>query len=94
MFNLLVAYSGWTPSRDTVDRTRVLEYSADELEAGLLTGPNKTPDTDVVIEFAVFLACESSTDRSRTSAHDRRNNGKSNEAQADLHVLTYEARTA
>lgn len=60
MFNLLMAYSGWNPSRDTVDKARVLEYTSDELQKRFLTGANKTLDLDAVTELPVLLTCESS----------------------------------
>lgn len=62
MFNLLMAYTGWNASRDTVDKTRVLEFTTADLERRFLTGPNKTLDVDAVMELPVLLACESSAE--------------------------------
>lgn len=56
MFNLLMSYGAWEANRDTIDRSRVLEYTSSRLEERFQ--PDKTLDVDAVCDMPLLLARE------------------------------------
>ena len=56
MFNLLMSYGEWHPSRDTMERGRVLEYTPDHLKERFQ--PNKELDVQAVCDLPLLLARE------------------------------------
>lgn len=53
MFHFIVKGAGWTPDRDTIDRSRVLEYTEDRIKAVYESGGNLDLDkaTDIPALF-------------------------------------------
>lgn len=67
MFNLLVTGpSGWSPSRDSLNKSRVLNYTAKHLENRF--APGDLLDTQAVTELPTVFACENAWDGTQPPA--------------------------
>lgn len=56
MFHLLVKYDGWAPARDTIDRSRVFEYTDGAVADRYMK--NGTLDSETISEIPALFMCE------------------------------------
>ena len=56
MFNLLVAYSGWSPPRGTISKSRFLTQTSQDILDNVF--PNRTPDWDSILKLKTLFMPE------------------------------------